>query len=167
MIRKTALMAGVAGALMFAAPAIAQEAPQDAPAAPPSAEAAQPQSLTLTPGVSVKSEDGTVLGTLEGARNAPDGSQELTVRGSDGQVRAVGLAGLRQDGADVVVAQTQAEFNASPAIEAEAADPVPSTQPPAVPEPVDPGEPDATTDPMTPPDTAAPEPSEPPVEPQA
>jgi hypothetical protein len=157
MIRKTALMAGVAGALMFAAPAIAQEAPQDAPAAPPAAEAGQPQSLTLTPGASVKSEDGSVLGTLEGARNAPDGSQELTVRGSDGQVRAVALAGLRQDGADVVVAQTQADFNASPAIQADAA-PTPSAQPDASPEPVDP---------MTPPDTTAPEPSEPPAEPMA
>jgi hypothetical protein len=166
MIRKTALMAGVAGALMFAAPAIAQEAPQDAPAAPPAAEAAQPQTLTLTPGASVKSEDGSVLGTLEGARNAPDGSQELTVRGADGQVRAVALAGLRQDGADVVVAQTQADFNASPAVQADTT-PAPSSQPPAVPEPVDPAQPDTTTDPMTPPDTAAPEPSEPLAEPQA
>lgn len=156
MIRKTVLMAGVAGALMFGAPAFAQDA-QDAAPAP--AQETQPQSLTLTPGASVRSEDGTVLGVLEGARNNAEGAQELTVRGADGQVRAVPLTGLRQEGDGVVVAQTQADFNASPVIEGDAA-PAATTQPAPTPEPVDPAEPSATADPMTP-DTTAPDVSEP------
>ena len=33
---------------------------------------------------------------LEGVRNNAEGKQELTVRGADGQVRGVPLAGIRQ-----------------------------------------------------------------------
>ena len=51
MIRKTALLTGIAGALFIAAPAFAQDATtsQTPEPAPAEAAAAQPQSLTLTP----------------------------------------------------------------------------------------------------------------------
>lgn len=112
MIRKLALLAGVAG-VMAAAPAMAQDA-APSPAAP--APAAQPQSLTLQPGASVTGSDGVRLGALEGARTNASGQQELTVRGDDGQLRAVPLGGLRQEGQGVAVGWTSAEFTASPAI---------------------------------------------------
>lgn len=111
MIRKLALLAGVAG-VMAAAPALAQDA---APMAAP-APAAQPQSLTLTPGTSVTGSDGVRLGALEGARTNASGQQELTVRGADGQLRAVPLGGLRQEGQGVVVGWTSAEYIASPSV---------------------------------------------------
>lgn len=112
MIRKLALLAGVAG--LMAAPAMAQDAVPATPAAP--APTAQPQSLTLQPGASVTGSDGVRLGALEGARTNAAGQQELTVRGDDGQLRAVPLGGLRQEGQGVAVGWTSAEFTASPAI---------------------------------------------------
>ena len=127
MIRKTALLSGIAGALLFAAPALAQEAPQDAEAPAPAAqEAAQPQSLTLTPGAAVKSADGTELGKLVGVQNGASG-QELTVRGVDGSVRGVSVAGIKQQGADIVVDATAADFQAATPIES--AEPAPAAEP--------------------------------------
>ena len=115
MIRKTVLLAGVTAALFTAAPALAQ----DAPAAPPvpAAQAQASGSIQLQPGSSVKGSDGSVLGTLEGVQSNASGEQELTVRGSDGNLRGVGLAGLTQQGADVVVGVSAAEFNTSPVVE--------------------------------------------------
>lgn len=113
MIRKLALLAGVAG-VMAAAPALAQDAAATAPAE--SAPAAQPQSLTLQPGSSVTGSDGVRLGALEGARTNAAGQQELTVRGDDGQLRAVPLGGLRQEGTGVAVGWSSAEYTAAPAI---------------------------------------------------
>ncbi len=119
MIRKTALIAGAAGALFLAAPAFAQEtpAPQDAPAA------AETPGLTLQPGAAVKSEDGSTLGQLAGVRTNAAGEQELTVLGADGQIRAVPLGGLRQDGADVVVGWSAEQFQAAPPVSDQPADP--------------------------------------------
>lgn len=119
MFRKTVLLAGVTAALFTAAPALAQDAPASTPPAP--AAQAQPQgSIQLQPGASVKGSDGTVLGALEGVQTNAAGEQELTVRGADGNLRAVGLAGLTQQGADVLVGASAAEFNASPVVEGSA-----------------------------------------------
>lgn len=118
MIRKTVLLAGVTAALLTAAPAFAQDAM--APAAPqtaPTAEAQAQGSLQLQPGSSVKGSDGTVLGTLEGVQSNAAGEQELTVRGADGDLRGVPLGGLTQQGADVVVGISSAEFNTAPVVE--------------------------------------------------
>lgn len=131
MIRKTALLTGIAGALMFTAPALAQEATPDTTAPEAAQEAAQPQSLTLTPGSAVKSADGTELGKLVGVQNGASG-QELTVRGADGLVRPVSVAGIKQQGTDIVVDATAADFqSATPIDTAEpvAAEPVPTNQP--------------------------------------
>ena len=113
MIRKTILLAGVTAALMTAAPALAQDAPAAATA--PSAQAQG--SIQLQPGSSVKGSDGTVLGTLEGVQSNAAGEQELTVRGADGDLRGVPLGGLTQQGADVVVGISSAEFNPAPVVE--------------------------------------------------
>ena len=73
MIRKTALLTGVASALMFAAPAFAQDMTQDPAtdpmAQPPAAEseATAEQSGSVAPGAQVTSSDGASLGVLEGA----------------------------------------------------------------------------------------------------
>ena len=141
MIRKTALLYSLAGALMVAAPAMAQDQVQDA--APAEAEAQQPQSLTLTPGATVKSADGSVLGQLVGVQNGSNG-QELTVRGSDGQVRPVALNGIRQDGADVVVAATQGDFQSAAPIGG--AEPAPAADPAAQPADAAQPTPDAASD---------------------
>lgn len=124
MIRKTALLSGFAGALLMAAPAFAQDAPM--PDQPPAPEAAQPkpESLTLQPGSVVRSADGVELGTLVGVRNGAAG-QELTVRGPDGHVRPVSLAGIRQQGAEIVVDATAADMAAATALPSEE----PVTQP--------------------------------------
>jgi hypothetical protein len=121
-MRKTALLTGVAGLLLMTTPALAQDGmaaqPQDQPAAATAAAPAaeQPQTLTLQPGSDVKGSDGAVLGQLEGARNSATG-QELTVRGSDGALRAVPVtAGVRQDGEGVAVGWTSAQFSAAPSI---------------------------------------------------
>lgn len=152
---KTALLAGAAAAFMTAAPALAQDAapaPTGAPAAP-----AQ-QSLSLTPGSSVSGPDGE-LGKLEGVQTNAEGKQELTVRGADGQLRAVPLSGIRQEGSGVVVAYTKAEFDAASPI-AGAAPADPAAAPAATPAPsADPlAEP---TDPSATPPTTAPDASEP------
>lgn len=140
-MRKTALLTGVAGLLLMTAPAFAQDstAPQtQEPAPAAAAAAAQPAAeqptLTLQPGSDVKGSDGTVLGQLEGARNTEAG-QELTVRGADGQLRGVPVAGgVRQDGEGVAVGWTSAQFAAAPSITDSAtdvADPAAAPMPPA------------------------------------
>lgn len=113
MIRKVALLYSMTGAMMIAAPAFAQEQSQDMATPPAPAEApAAPQSLTLNPGATVKSADGSELGKLVGAQNGANG-QELTVRGADGVVRAVALAGIRQEGSDIVVNATLSDFQSA------------------------------------------------------
>ncbi|MET3781164.1 hypothetical protein ABIC32_001809 [Brevundimonas sp. 1080] len=159
---KTALLAGAAAAFMTVAPALAQET-TPAPAAAPAAAASSQQSLSLNPGSSVSGPDGE-LGKLEGVQNNAEGKQELTVRGADGQLRAVPLSGIRQEGTGVVVAYTKAEFDAAAPIAgapaAPAADPAAAPAPTSEPaaEPTSP----ATTEPATPaPDSATPAPTEP------
>ena len=166
---KTVLLAGAAAAFMTAAPAMAQET-TPAPAAAPAAAASSQQSLSLNPGSSVAGPDGE-LGKLEGVQSNAEGKQELTVRGADGQLRAVPLSGIRQEGTGVVVAYTKAEFDAAapiagappapaaaPAAPAPSAAPTPDTMSEPTTEPTDP----ATTEPATPaPDAATPAPTEP------
>jgi len=166
---KTVLLAGAAAAFMTAAPAMAQET-TPAPAAAPAAAASSQQSLSLNPGSSVAGPDGE-LGKLEGVQSNAEGKQELTVRGADGQLRAVPLSGIRQEGTGVVVAYTKAEFDAAspiagappapaaaPAAPAPSAAPTPDTMSEPTMEPTDP----ATTEPATPaPDAATPAPTEP------
>lgn len=166
---KTVLLAGAAAAFMTAAPAMAQET-TPAPAAAPAAAASSQQSLSLNPGSSVAGPDGE-LGKLEGVQSNAEGKQELTVRGADGQLRAVPLSGIRQEGTGVVVAYTKAEFDAAapiagappapaaaPAAPAPSAAPTPDTMSGPTTEPTDP----ATTEPATPaPDAATPAPTEP------
>ncbi|MEN5170146.1 superoxide dismutase [Brevundimonas pondensis] len=142
MIRKTALLTGIAGAFLIAAPAFAQDATTPQTPEPAQAEAApaQPQSLTLTPGATVKSADGSELGKLVGAQNGASG-QELTVRGADGSVRPVPVAGIRQDGDAIVVNASLSDFQAAAPIggeapaeatpPADAADAAEPAQPPA------------------------------------
>lgn len=126
MIRKTALLTGIAGAFLIAAPAFAQDAttPQTPEPAPAEAAAAQPQSLTLTPGATVKGADGAEIGKLVGVQNGANG-QELTVRTADGQVRPVPLAGIRQDGADIVVDASASDVQSAAPIASDAAEPTP------------------------------------------
>lgn len=150
MIRKTALLAGVAGAMLFAAPSLAQDAP---PA--PSTQAAPPASVTVQPGSTVKGEGGVELGTLQGVRTNAAGEQELEVRGADGQLRAVPLGGLQQDGDALVVAWSKAQFDASAAIQ-------PSAPPAAEPNPTPPPAPDPSM-PVMPAAPPVGEPTQPPV----
>lgn len=176
MTRKTSLLTAIAGSLLMAVPAVAQD-PMSPPTQTPPAGTPEPSgTLQLQPGTNVRGADGAVLGRLEGVRTNDAGEQELTVRGSDGQVRAVPLGGLRQEGADVAVAWSTAEFQAAPAIAGDAdatpgAPPTdamtpPSTTPmspsttPMSPPASDPMTP-PTTDPTTPPDGATPAPGEP------
>lgn len=129
MIRKTALLTGIAGAFLIAAPVLAQDAttPQTPEPAPVEAAPAQPQSLSLTPGATVKSADGSELGKLVGAQNGASG-QELTVRGADGAVRPVPVAGIRQDGDAIIVNASLSDFQAAAPIGGEAE---PTETPPA------------------------------------
>lgn len=138
MFRKTALLTAAAVLAASAAPALASTLAQD-PAtqtqpAPSSAAPAPGQgSLTLQPGAEVKASDGAVLGKLEGVITV-DGAQQLTVRGADGVVKGVPLAGLQPSGTGVSVGMTAAEFQAAAAVEAEASSPAASPsepQPPA------------------------------------
>jgi hypothetical protein len=154
---KTALLAGAAAAFMTAAPALAQDT-TPSPAAAPAAAASSQQSLSLNPGSSVSGPDGE-LGKLEGVQTNAEGKQELTVRGADGQLRAVPLSGIRQEGTGVVVAYTKAEFDAAAPIAAAPA--APAADPAAAPAPT--SEPAVEpTDPATPaPDSASPAPTEP------
>ena len=162
MIRKTALLAGIAGLMLTAPAAFAQDAmsapapAQTAPAAP----AAQPGTLQLQPGSDVKGSDGSVLGKLEGVRNNDAGEQQLTVRGADGQLRGVPLAGLKQEGAGVSVGWTTVEYTAAPAIAGDAAAPAPAAAPASDPAATD------STAPETAPEPAAAEPATPPAQPQ-
>lgn len=126
---KNILLAGSAVAFLTAAPAMAQDTPP--PASAPAA--AHAPSLTLTPGATVLGADGE-LGKLEGVRNNAEGKQELTVRGADGQLRGVPLAGIRQDGADVIVKYTKVEFDAAAPIAADAPPPAPAAPRPAEPQ---------------------------------
>ena len=152
MIRKTALLTGIAGAFLFAAPVLAQDATTPQTPEPATAEAApaQPQSLTLTPGSMVKSADGSELGKLVGAQNGASG-QELTVRGADGSVRPVPVAGIRQDGADIVVNASLSDFQAAAPVAGEApaaTPPVDATDAPAEPtDSAEPAEPAAADEP--------------------
>ncbi|QYF86922.1 superoxide dismutase [Brevundimonas sp. PAMC22021] len=158
---KTAFLAGAAAVLMTSAPALAQ----DVPAAATPAPAAQPQSLTLTPGATVRGSDGAEIGKLVGAQNNASGEQELTVRGADGQVRAVPLPGIRQEGSDVVVGWSTAEYQAAPAVSGETAPAAPAASSAA---PAQPSASDSTM-PATPavPDTAGPDAAEPAASPDA
>ena len=143
MIRKTALLTGIAGAFLIAAPAFAQDATTPQTPEPAQAEAApaQPQSLTLTPGATVKSADGSELGKLVGAQNGASG-QELTVRGADGSVRPVPVAGIRQDGDAIVVNATLSDFQAAAPIASEApSEATPPTDATDAPPPAEPDEP--------------------------
>lgn len=128
MIRKTTLLAGVAGAVLFAAPALAQDATAQQPA-PATAPAPAQGSLTIAPGSDVKSENGARLGALEGVRTNAAGQQELEVRGDDGQLRAVPLGGLRQDGDALVVALTPEQYQAAPVVQSEGDDDAMETPP--------------------------------------
>lgn len=119
MIRKTVLVTGIAGLMLAAAPALAQDAAPSADVqTPPAASSEQPGTLSIQPGSDVKGSDGAILGKLEGVRNNDAGEQELTVRGTDGQLRGVPLGGLKQDGAGVAVAWTTEQYQAAPAIAA-------------------------------------------------
>lgn len=191
MIRKTALLTGIAGLMLTAAPAAfaqdAQPAPAPMPApapatAPAAAPAQSPGTLTLQPGSDVKGSDGAVLGKLEGVRNNA-GAQELTVRGADGQLKGVPLAGLKPEGTGVTVGWTTAEFTAAPAIPGSAPDAASSAAPASTEAPAQPAPESAapeaaptTTETTTetpatePTPTETPEPEEPaapPVQPQA
>lgn len=179
-MRKIALLAGAAGALMIAGPALAQEATppgrppvpaqaataQTPPAATPPAEAQNPPTaqsqgaVSLSPGQIVRGPDGE-LGKLEGVRVNAQGQQELTVRGADGQLRSVPLGGLQVNGSEVTVAWSLEQYQASPAIAAEpatATPPADEATPPGPPVPTLPTEPQPT-DPAAP-DTPTPAPAD-------
>jgi hypothetical protein len=152
---KTAILGSAAAAFMIASPVLAQDAATAAPQTPATQEPAAQPSLSLTPGTSVQGPDGE-LGKLEGVQNNASGAQELTVRGADGQLRAVPLNGIRQEGANVAVAYTKAEFDAAAPIPgAPAAAPMtePSTSAPSstMPAPTPPvtSDPSTTTEPTT------------------
>lgn len=152
---KTAILGSAAAAFMIASPVLAQDAATAAPQTPATQEPAAQPSLSLTPGTSVQGPDGE-LGKLEGVQNNASGAQELTVRGADGQLRAVPLNGIRQDGANVAVAYTKAEFDAAAPIAG--ATPAPATEPaateptePTEPTTTDPADPSGSSDPMAPP----------------
>lgn len=140
MFAKTSLLTAAAFLALGAAPALAQDMPtQDTP---PASQPAAPGALTLQPGSDVKGSDGAVLGKLEGVTTV-SGAQQLSVRGADGVVRGVPLAGLQPDGAGVKVGMTSAEFQAAAAVPE---DPAAQPNPPA-PQPT----PQPETPPATPP----------------
>ncbi|CAN5369613.1 hypothetical protein BH10PSE1_BH10PSE1_29760 [soil metagenome] len=146
MIRKTVLLTGIAGLMLTAAPAFAQDAmnppsaspaPTESAAPTQSSAPAQPGTLQLQPGSDVKGSDGAVLGKLEGVQNNAAGEQELTVRGAEGKLRGVPLGGLKQEGAGVAVAWSLTEYTAAPEI-AEPAKPEAAPASEAAPEPATP-----------------------------
>jgi len=159
MFAKTALLTGAAVLMLSAAPALAQDAmtppapevPTPATQSPaPTPAPAAPGTMQIQPGSDVKGSDGTTLGKLEGVQTVA-GAQQLKVRGTDGVLRGVSLAGLKQDGAGVAVAATSAEFQAAPAID----EPAPATAtPPAADEMTPDAEPDASEPDATTPPTA-------------
>ena len=122
MISRTLLAAGAVA--LLAAPALAQHTTHQTPSSPSSSSSASaPQSptassgtLQIQPGSTVTGSDGQALGQLEGVRTNAAGQQELTVRGSDGQLRAVPTAGLRQEGSGLVVGWSSSDYQAAPAI---------------------------------------------------
>jgi pyruvate dehydrogenase E2 component (dihydrolipoamide acetyltransferase) len=156
---KTAILGSAAAAFLIASPVLAQDAATAAPQTPAAQEPAAQPSLSLTPGTSVQGPDGE-LGKLEGVQNNASGAQELTVRGADGQLRAVPLNGIRQEGANVAVAYTKAEFDAAAPIAGATPAPAPApaaepaaTEPtePTEPTTTDPADPSGSSDPMAPP----------------
>lgn len=149
MIRKTTLLAGVAGAVLFAAPALAQDAAPTQDTPPASPQPAAQGTLTIQPGSDVKSESGARLGALEGVRTNDAGQQELEVRGDDGQLRAVPLGGLRQDGDALVVALTPEQYQAAPVVQSEGDDD--ASQTPDAMTPSVPADPSIPAMPTTPP----------------
>ncbi|KAK0332262.1 hypothetical protein LTR94_025597 [Friedmanniomyces endolithicus] len=161
---KTAFLTSAAAAVLFATPTLAQEAAAPAaqdPAAAASAPAPAQQSLSLTPGTPVHGPDGE-LGKLEGVQNGASG-QELTVRDASGALKAVPLSGIRQEGSNVVVAYTKAEFDAASAIPGAAPAPAAAPSqaaPSAAPAPADqmaPASPSGSSDPLAPPTGAQPQ----------
>ena len=126
--------------------------------------------MTVQPGATVRSEAGVELGALQGVRTNAEGAQELEVRGADGQLRAVPLGGLRQDGDALVVAWTKTQFDASAVIQGGVAPATPA-QPaaPAMPAtPAAPAMPGAAPDPSMPAMPATPAtPATPPASPSA
>jgi len=124
-MRRHALLSGVATAMLFAAPALAQDATQSqgqsqdaqspTPASPRASSQGQTQSgnaVQVSPGMTVTGGDG-VLGTLVGVQTSASGQQELTVKGEDGQVRTVPLTGFKTENGGITVAATRAEYAAS------------------------------------------------------
>lgn len=124
-MRKIALLTGVAGILFAGAPALAQETtrplaqdPIQQPAPAPSQDPAAPQpssqqsdgGVTLQPGAVVRGEDGVQLGALEGVQVNDQGRQELTVRGADGLIRAVGLTGFRMENGEIHLAASLDDY---------------------------------------------------------
>lgn len=172
-MRKTALLTGVAGLFLMTAPAFAQDANASATAQTQASATAQaqPRQLTLQPGTTVTGSDGTAFGKLEGVRTNAAGEQELTVRGEDGQVRAVALGGIKQEGDGVVVGWTASEWGSAEIVTDAAAPATPAT--PAAPaQPATPAQSDTApvnpAAPAMPADPADPNaPAAPPVSPQA
>lgn len=177
-MRKIALLTGAAGALLIAGPALAQVATppgrnpvpdqtapaqtppaQTMPATPPAenpAAAPAQDSVSLTPGMVVRGGAGTEeLGKLEGVRVNAQGEQELTVRGADGQLRAVPLGGLQVSSSGVTVAWSLEAYQASPAIAGAAPAPTPAPAAPPAGDTMAPPVPTLPTDPQ-PTDPAAP-----------
>ena len=86
----------------------------------------------MIPATVATTEGGATLGTLQGASQGADGAYNILVRGVDGQVRPVPAEGLTMNGANVVTAWTQAEFDAAQVDAAATAEaPVAPTQTPA------------------------------------
>lgn len=73
------------------------------------AETARGRRLVLMPGTTIRSRNGSELGTLVGVRNVT-GRQELTVRGDDGTVRAVAIDGIHLRAGEVIVNATYTDF---------------------------------------------------------
>lgn len=158
-MRKIALLTGVAGAL-FAAPVLAQDASAGmapAPVQTQTAEPAQDGGVTLQPGADVHGQDGVRLGALEGVQVNDAGQQELTVRGDDGLLRAVSVAGFRVDDGDVFLSASLEDYLAGdvlndpnqgqgdaaaptppPSVEPLPTEPLPTEPLPTEPEPIEP-----------------------------
>jgi hypothetical protein len=147
---RSMLLGGAALALAFSAPALAQDA-RDPMSPAPAAEARTQQTLTLQPGARVLGSDGAPLGTLEGVRTDDAGAQQLSVRGPDGQIRGVPVDGIAQQGADITVGLSSAEFGSAEIIaEGDAETPAMAPTPtPTLPvEPSDPVKPDSDDAPV-------------------
>src|SRR5690606_32423265 len=84
--------------------------PMEQPAAEPEA------SGSVAPGAEVRAADGASLGILEGAGVDASGQQTLQIRTADGQLREAPIDGAGLDNGAVVLAWTEAEFEAAPAV---------------------------------------------------